>query len=1285
MMMGMGRYLWQGLFNSDSRARSQATRRSKARRQSSLRIEALEERCLLAVANTPAFLQGFSFVDSLTSPNGRFDSGEQIAGATISLYPADTTTANLYHAASLQPPVTTSTVLASFVTGADGYYLFNDASIQANPNLAPNQILQSGNYQLVETPPAGYVNNGTDARAIFNPATGVNLSTIQVTLENSGRLSDHFDSTGAGAPDSPTLDGTPKPGFTGQMNVHLTDSPPPQNFTSPEFTSLCLDLSETVSGGTQFPVLAVSSTTVNNGGQIAYLYNHYGTITLDNVHAEALQEAVWQLLYSGTSHTFVPDLSHAGVAAAYNAYLAEAAGKNEVAAELVFVSIQGRTNGQSMIATDSLNFNNVRFSPTLTTTPGGTIVLGSGVNMNDTATLSGGYTPTGTITFTLYDPNNVPVYVDNVSVNGNASYTTNVGDNAGGYSPTMVGAYHWVASYSGDAHNSAVVGGFDDEPELATPASPSLVTQASAGGVVGSVVLADTATLSGGYNVNGGIITFTLTAPDGSTQTESVIVNAGGGDYTTPMGILATQVGTYTWHAHYSGNATNNPADDDGANETATVVKAGPTIVTSASETGGGVVGTGVLSDTATISGGYLVGAGSITFSLTAPDGTTSTVGTVTVTGAGVYDSPTVLATQVGTYTWHASYTGDGLNNGAIDNGVNESLTTVTASPSINTHASPGGVVGVVILTDTATLSGGYNVNGGTITFTLTAPDGSTQTESVTVDAGDGDYTTPSGIVATQVGSYTWHAHYSGNATNGPADDDGANETATIVKASPMIVTSASETGGGVVGTAVLSDTATISGGYHVSGGSITFTLTAPDGATSTVGSVPVTAASIYSSPTVLATQVGTYTWHASYTGDGLNNGAIDNGVNESLTTVKAIPSISTQASQTGSGVVGTAMLSDSAIIVGGYNVTGIITFTLTAPDHTIQTQTVSVNGAGTYSSAAVLATQVGTYTWSASYSGNGLNSGAVDNGQNESVTTVKASPTISTHASATNGSTVGSAQISDTVIVAGGYNLTGSVTFTLTAPNGTTTTIGTITITGAGTYASPSVLATQVGTYTWHATYNGDSLNIGAVDNGQNESVTIVASHGLQHGDFATIGFWHNRNGQALIQSLNGGSSATALAQWLATTFPNLYGPWAGATSMAPGGHYLTNSQVAALYLTSAFFGASGMKVNAQILAVALGVYVTSSNLAGGTMAGGYGFNVSTGGTGSDSYNVGSDGAAYGVANNTTLTVLQLLRGVNGQAVNGVLYANAGSNRALYINMANTDFSNINQSGDIT
>ena len=50
-------------------------------------------------------------------------------------------------------------------------------------------------------------------------------------------------------------------------------------------------------------------------------------------------------------------------------------------------------------------------SPAISTTPGGTVVIGSGAKLTDSATLSGGYNETGSITFSLYSPTNVVVEV----------------------------------------------------------------------------------------------------------------------------------------------------------------------------------------------------------------------------------------------------------------------------------------------------------------------------------------------------------------------------------------------------------------------------------------------------------------------------------------------------------------------------------------------------------------------------------------------------------------------------------------------------------------------------------------------------------------------------------------------------------------------------------------------------------------------------------------------------------------------------------------------------------
>jgi uncharacterized repeat protein (TIGR01451 family) len=722
------------------------------------------------------------------------------------------------------------------------------------------------------------------------------------------------------------------------------------------------------------------------------------------------------------------------------------------------------------------------------------------------AVLSGGNQETGPLTFTLLAPDGSVVDTETVQVNGDGKYPT-----ANTNIATQVGTYTWQASYAGDAQNNPASdqGG---AAEQVVKASPTLVTTASfqtGNSIAGSAIPGDSAVLSGGYQESG-TLTFTLTAPDKSiVDTETVTPN-GNGTYSTSNAIIATQVGTYTWSVIYAGDGFNNAASDQGgAAEQLTTIKASPSITTTAGETAGGLVGSAVLSDSATISGGDSP-TGTVTFSLTAPDGTTSQVGSgVNVTGDGTYvPSTTVLATEVGAYSWHVTYSGDGLNNGAVDDGANESLTTVKASPTITTSASEtvGGVVGSAVLIDSVTVAGGDNPTGA-VTFSLTAPDGTTSTIGSVTIAGDNAYTSPT-VVATEVGTYTWHASYSGDGLNSGAVDNGANESLTTIKASPSITTSASETAGGVVGTAVLSDSVTVAGGDNPSG-TVTFTLTRPDGSVISAGSVSVSGDGTYSdTTTVVATQVGTYTWHATYGGDGLNNGENDNGINESLTAIKASPSITTSATETAGGVVGSAVLSDSVTVVGGDGPTGTVTFTLTAPDGTTSPvgSAINVTGDGAYlPSTTVVATEVGPYTWHAYYSGDVFNNGATDNGSNESLTSIKASPTISTVAS--TGGTVGSASVYDTATLAGGYNETGGILFTLYDSTNTAVFTSTKPAAGNSAVTSASFAPTSAGTYHWSAVYAGDSNNNGTNDNGVNESLTMTWANPLPAGTWTPLG----------------------------------------------------------------------------------------------------------------------------------------------------------------------------------
>ena len=181
------------------------------------------------------------------------------------------------------------------------------------------------------------------------------------------------------------------------------------------------------------------------------------------------------------------------------------------------------------------------------------------------------------------------------------------------------------------------------------------------------------------------------------------------------------------------------------------------------------------------------------------------------------------------------------------------------------------------------------------------------------------------------------------------------------------------------------------------------------------------------------------------------------------------------------------------------------------------------------------------------------------------------------------------------------------------------------------------------------------------------------AATGPVQHGQTAGIGFWNNKNGQALIKSLNGGVG-TELADWLAATLPNMFGIHAGSNNLT----HKSNAYVANLFQQD--FLLKGVKLDAQVLATALSVYATNATLDSTRIAAQYGFTVSGDGVGTAGINVGSNGAAFGVANNTVLTVMDLLLATDAQSVNGVLY---GGNTAKR-NLANDLYSAINQAGGI-
>jgi Ice-binding-like len=101
--------------------------------------------------------------------------------------------------------------------------------------------------------------------------------------------------------------------------------------------------------------------------------------------------------------------------------------------------------------------------PTIATTPSGSVPAGGSVS--DSASLSGGAAPTGSVTFKLFAPGDTtcttPIATKTGTLSGNTASSGNVPVGA-------AGTYYWVATYNGDANNSPVTSPCGSEKVVVT-------------------------------------------------------------------------------------------------------------------------------------------------------------------------------------------------------------------------------------------------------------------------------------------------------------------------------------------------------------------------------------------------------------------------------------------------------------------------------------------------------------------------------------------------------------------------------------------------------------------------------------------------------------------------------------------------------------------------------------------------------------------------------------------------------------------------------------------------
>jgi hypothetical protein len=209
----------------------------------------------------------------------------------------------------------------------------------------------------------------------------------------------------------------------------------------------------------------------------------------------------------------------------------------------------------------------------MATTPSSGGVVGAAVS--DTATVTSGDAPTGSVTFRLFPP------TDPACSNAAGAVYTSPAEtlvsgvaHSGTYNTGAVGTYHWMAAYSGDANNAALTNPCSEESVTTMQADPSLVTNATAGGNTGTPI-SDSATVSGGTNPTG-TVTFKLYGTADATCSAAAIFTSAnrplsGGVAHSDAFAATTTAGTYNWIATYNGDANNTSVSGKCADEPVTV------------------------------------------------------------------------------------------------------------------------------------------------------------------------------------------------------------------------------------------------------------------------------------------------------------------------------------------------------------------------------------------------------------------------------------------------------------------------------------------------------------------------------------------------------------------------------------------------------------------------------------------------------------------------------------------------------------------------------------------
>ena len=689
--------------------------------------------------------------------------------------------------------------------------------------------------------------------------------------------------------------------------------------------------------------------------------------------------------------------------------------------------------GSHTNATDEC-FTVVKNSPTIMTTPNPTsVTLGApSVTLKDSAVLSGGHSPTGTITFTLVY-NSATVDTETVSVSGNNTYTT-----PSGYtlptSGTVTGTYQWNATYSGDGNNNPVSENNDaSERVTVNPGSSATATVVKDhnGGTVdvanpaalGSKVH-DTATVTASPFTATGTVTYHLYSGlvcNGNSEIGSAEqVTLSGGNVPDSSETAALAAGSYSYQAVYSGDG--NYTGSTGACEPFKIAQAGSATATVVKDHNGGTVDVAnpaalgsKVHDTATVTASPFTATGTVTYHLYSGlvcNGN-SEIGSaeqVTLSGGNVPDSSETAALAAGSYSYQAVYSGDGNYTGST--GACEPFKIAQAGSATATVVKDhnGGTVDVANpaalgskVHDTATVTASPFTATGTVTYHLYSGlvcNGNSEigsAEQVTLSGGNVPDSSETAALA--AGSYSYQAVYSGDGNY--TGSTGACEPFKIAQAGSATATVVKDHNGGTVDVAnpaalgsKVHDTATVTASPFTATGTVTYHLYSGlvCNGNSEIGSaeqVTLSGGNVPDSSETAALAAGSYSYQAVYSGDGNYTGST--GACEPFKIAQAGSATATVVKDHNGGTVDVAnpaalgsKVHDTATVTASpFTATGTVTYHLysglvcNGNSEIGSAEQVTLSGGNVPDSSETAALAAGSYSYQAVYSGDGNYTGS--------------------------------------------------------------------------------------------------------------------------------------------------------------------------------------------------------------------------------------------------------------------------------------------------------------------